>query len=92
MERIRAASITSARTNSFTIDLDWIFNTYFYMRTLPAHAYYPNYTATVRQAIRGSFTELPITLQTLTRPSPEAESAGNPTAGETTLQMGQQQQ
>lgn len=90
VERIRAASITSARTNSFTIDLDWIFNTYFYMRTLPAHAYYPNYTATVRQAIRGSFTELPITLQTLTLGrSPEAESAGNPTAGETTLQMGQ---
>ncbi|MGG5323032.1 hypothetical protein IGJ83_002004 [Enterococcus pernyi] len=90
VERVRDTSITSGRTNSFTIDLDWIFNTYFYMPHLPAHAYYPNYTATVRQAIRGSFTELPITLQTLTLGrSPEAGSAGNPTAGETTLQMGQ---
>lgn len=57
VERIRDASFTSQRANSFTVDLDWIFNTYFYFATIWNHSYYPNFVATVNQAIRGSFTE-----------------------------------
>lgn len=87
VERIRDASFTSQRANSFTVDLDWIFNTYFYFATIWNHSYYPNFVATVNQAIRGSFTELPAHTLAFAR-NPSQGASANPSAPVTTLAQG----
>lgn len=87
VERVRDAKNTSQRTNAFSVDLDWVFNTYFYYAANYIHMYYANYFATVDQAIRGSFIELPAHTLTSAR-NPSQGASANPTAPVTVLAQG----
>lgn len=87
VERVRDAKNTSQRTNAFSVDLDWIFNTYFYYAANYIHMYYANYFATVNQAIRGSFIELPAHTLAFAR-NPSQGASANPSAPVTVLAQG----